>query len=320
MQTDDENGPMARARAAIASAGLAADPAAASIVPVAGLTNLVFRVTTEERKFWLRIPGPHSAAYLDRAAEAHNANAAAAAGVTPAVLYAAPDGTMATEFVDGASPLPAGGRIPPESLKPMASCFRRLHRQAAPFRGTFDALGSAERYLARHPPSGRTASRMAAIIDRMREASAALDQAPVSFAPCHCDPVPANILVEGDRALLFDWEYSGMADPLWDLAYFAAAAALPADEEALFLHAYFGRGADEAERARIGLHKAEGAGLAAAWALMREADSGASASADFGAYAEASLADAEARFRSEAFAGLIETVRRSQAVTASGCR
>jgi thiamine kinase-like enzyme len=310
MSTNGEDSPETRARAAIAAAGLAADPSGAEIEPVAGLTNLVFRVGTPERHFWLRLPGPHSAAYLDRAAEAHNARAAAEAGVTPALIHAGADGTMATEFVEGARPLPELGLISHDSLRLIASCFRRLHHLAAPFRGTFDALGSAHRYLARHPRTGRIAERMAAIIERMRETKAALDDGSVPLAPCHCDPVPENVLVGRDRALLLDWEYAGMADPLWDLAYFASTAALPATGEALLLHAYLGRSANDAEHARIALHKAEAAGLAAAWAFMREADSSGSAAARFGAYAEASLTEAEARFGAKDFSAMLELARR----------
>jgi thiamine kinase-like enzyme len=310
MPTNDEDRPEARARAAIAAAGLAADPAGAEIVPVAGLTNLVFRVATPERRFWLRLPGPHSAAYLDRAAEAHNARAAAEAGVAPAVIHAGPDGTMATAFVEGTRPLTALGVISNDSLRLIASSFQRLHREAAPFRGTFDAHGSSERYLARNPSTGAAARRMAAIISRMRETKAALDDGSVALAPCHCDPVPENILVCKERALLLDWEYAGMADPLWDLAYFAGAAALPATGEALLLHTYLGRAANDAEHARMALHKAQAAGLAAAWASMRQADSSGVAAARFGAYAEAALADAEARFGAEDFPAVLELARR----------
>ena len=310
MSTKDEDSPDLRARGAIAAAGLADDPASAEIMPVAGLTNLVFRVATPERRFWLRLPGPHSAAYLDRTAEAHNARAAAAAGVAPAVIHAGPDGTMATEFIEGAKPLPALGRISRDSLNLIASCFRRLHREAAPFRGIFDPLGSSERYLARHPSTGAKANRMAVIIERMRETKAALEDGFVRLAPCHCDPVPENILIGRDRAVLLDWEYAGMADPLWDLAYFAATAVLPAEDEDFLLHAYLGRSASDAERARIALHKAEAAGLAAAWARMRQADSSDDAATGFGAYAEASLADAEARFGAKDFSAMLDAARR----------
>lgn len=310
MSRNNEDRPEATARLAIAAAGLAADPAGAAIEAVAGLTNLVFRISTPERRFWLRLPGPHSAAYLDRAAEAHNARAAAAAGVTPAVIHAGPDGTMATEFVEGATPLPAPGRISRDSLALIAPCFRRLHRETAPFRGTFDALGSSERYLARHPSTAAMAERMAAIIAHMRKTKAALDERSVPLAPCHCDPVPENILVGKERALLLDWEYAGMADPLWDLAYFAAAARLPAADEDYLLRAYLGRAASDAERTRIALHKAQAAGLATAWALMRQADSSGGAATAFGAYAEASLADAEARFGARDFPAMLDAARR----------
>lgn len=308
----------AEARAMIAATGLVTDPASAELAPIAGLTNRVFLVTTPEKTFWLRLPGRHTAAYVDRDAEAHNARAAAAAGVAPALLHAGGDGTMATASVEGAKPL-APRPLSGEDLRLVAECFRRLHTRAAAFRGTFEALGSAQRYLARRPPSGPTGTRMAAILAHMREAAAALDTAAISHAPCHCDPVPANILVGDGRAFLVDWEYSGMADPLWDLGYFSGAAGLPEAAERLFLESYFDRAPTAVERARTVIHQAEAAGLAAAWALMRQADCGDEASG-FAAYAAASLADAEARFGAADFPALLETARRSHGATASGSR
>ena len=44
--------------------------------------------------------------------------------------------------------------------------------------------------------------------------------------PSHCDLVPANCLDDGSRTQLVDWEYAGMNDPAWDLAYFALEGAL----------------------------------------------------------------------------------------------
>lgn len=299
----------AEARAAIAAAGLAADPAKAELAPVFGMTNRVFAVTTAERRFWLRLPGLRTAAYIDRRAEAHNARAAAAAGVAPAVLHAGPDGTMATAYVRGARPLGAGGVPPGRDLRLVAACFRRLHRGAAAFRGTFDAVGSAENYLALSPPAGAVGARMAAVVAAMRSAASALDTPAGPSAPCHCDPVPGNILIGDGRALLVDWEYSGMADPLWDLAYFVAAAGLPTAAEAAFLHAYFGRAPTRTERARMIVHKAQAAGLAAAWALMRQTECDAEDAPGFAAYGEAKLTEAEARLGAEDLAAAMAAAR-----------
>ena len=62
-----------------------------SITRLGGLTNLVHSVDLGERSVIVRIPGEGTEAYIDRAIEAHNAHAAARAGVSPEVVYADAD-------------------------------------------------------------------------------------------------------------------------------------------------------------------------------------------------------------------------------------
>ena len=48
-----------------------------------------------------------------------------------------------------------------------------------------------------------------------------LEASPAALVPCHNDPWPGNLLdADGPdgRIYLIDWEYSGMNDPMWDLA------------------------------------------------------------------------------------------------------
>ena len=61
----------------------------------------------------LRIPGEGTEAYIDREVEAVNARAAAAAGVSPEVLYVDPArGLMLTRHVEGRTMTPALFREP----------------------------------------------------------------------------------------------------------------------------------------------------------------------------------------------------------------
>lgn len=65
-------------------------------------------------------------------------------------------------------------------------------------------------------------------------------------APLHGDPVPGNIIVDGDRALLIDWQCPATGDPAEDIALFLSpamqwlyrGATLSMDETAAFLSAY----------------------------------------------------------------------------------
>lgn len=63
----------------------------------------------------------------------------------------------------------------------------------------------------------------------------------VQWKPCHNDPVLENFLMDlYSRVYLIDWEYSGMNDPMWDIASFALENDLNDEEEVLLWRCYWG--------------------------------------------------------------------------------
>jgi len=62
-----------------------------------------------------------------------------------------------------------------------------------------------------------------------------------SFSPvlCHMDGNLNNWILDTDKKLsLIDWEYTSVANPMWDLAVFIDSAQLTNTQEAVFLDAY----------------------------------------------------------------------------------
>ena len=92
------------------------------------------------------------------------------------------------------------------------------------------------------------------------------------LVPIHGDPVPGNVLVAPHGIVLIDWDFAGMGDPAWDLAYFALEAELvPAEEHNLLAsHAMPGLG-----MRRFMLNKMVAAALAGIWGTVRMRDAGA---------------------------------------------
>ncbi len=62
--------------------------------------------------------------------------------------------------------------------------------------------------------------------------------APFRPVLCHNDLLPANLIDDGCRLWLVDWEYGGVGHPLFDLANVSANAALAEDQEIALLSAY----------------------------------------------------------------------------------
>lgn len=77
----------------------------------------------------------------------------------------------------------------------------------------------------------------------------------LTSAPCHNDLNPGNVLFDGQRFWLIDWEGACMGDPMLDLAGAIHWFMLDAGQEAALLNAYFQRSPSQQELAKLALMK-----------------------------------------------------------------
>ena len=266
------------ARDALAETGLftSRSLAAAGIEPVeGGMTNSSYYVAVGEGRYVLRMPGAGTGAYVDRAQEAHNARAAARLGIAPDVVYSDPcSGVALTRRIEGGRALDRDAFRESATLERAVGLLARLHRSGADFRGEvslFESLGRYYRLCERRPDlleplegARRRAQGLRSWIESTRE----------PHRPCHIDPAPSNFMLrEGapPRLYLLDWEFSARCEPVWDLAYLSADAALSEAQDAHLLSCYHGRAGAEDED-RFLAHKGVLELLIAAWAAVRIAD------------------------------------------------
>ena len=274
------------ARAAIARIEGFEDLAQTPVVErLGGLTNRVWRLGEGDRAVVLRLPGKGTETYIDRAAEAVNARAAAQAGVSPRVLHFGADGVMLTEYIPRTTTMtPAAFATRDGAVERAALAFRRLHTRAAPFAGRFELFAMIDNYLKVLAELGATLP--PGYHDVVAEAGplrAALDASPAPLAPCHCDPLCENFLDTGERMWIVDWEYSGNNDPLWDLGDLSVEGAFTEDMDLRLLTAYFDRDPTPAEHGRMVIHKAMCDLLWTLWGLIQHANH--NPAEDFWAYA-----------------------------------
>jgi len=211
-----------------------------AVQPLRSATNTMVRATVRGETFAVRLRGA-SRGGIDREAERVNGALAHAAGVAPEIVAADPaSGALATRFVEG-DPFPEPPRrdVPRGELAALAASLARV-RRCAGFRGTLDpveVIDSYSRALARVPDPPRGIP-LDALEHRRVEILRALPPRS-TLVPSHGDLTPANVLFaqegRGTRALLLDWEFSGLADPHWDIAYFIRQAELSGSEESAFL-------------------------------------------------------------------------------------
>lgn len=275
-----------------------------------GLTNLVYRVDAGGRSVIVRIPGAGTEAYIDRAVEAENARAAAAAGVSPEVILADPaSGVMVTERVPGiATMTPALFASRKGAPGRAGAALARLHRSGQTFEFRFELFSMIGDYLDLLAAKAATLPEgYHAVVEAATPVRAALEANPVPLAPCHCDPLCENFLDDGTAMWIVDWEYSGMNDPLWDLGDLSVEAGMDEGQEAEMMATYFGRPPTAAETGRMVIYKAMCDLLWTLWGLIQHADG--NPAEDFWAYATGRFDRCKALMQSPAFAGHLAAVR-----------
>jgi len=238
-----------------------------TISPLPSFTNRTFRISRAGAAYVLRLPGRGTIRYIDRAAEAANACAAAAVGLTPDIVFVdPPSGLMLTGFIDGASPLSAASLRQPPELRAAVFLLRRLHESQVVFRGRMRLYEKLDEYLALAGPSPLDELRRMG--ERLRPV---LESGWGPARPCHIDPAPHNFLAAGRARYLIDWEYSAMCEPLWDLAGLSIESEFDANQDYQMLGAYFGA-VEQVWVTRLHLYKIMLRLLAAAWGLVQLTD------------------------------------------------
>lgn len=248
-----------------------------------GLTNAVFRAGDAV----LRLPGNGTEEYIDRANEAAAAHAAAAAGVSPEVLFVdPPTGVMVTRYIAGTVTMtPEAFRTRPGAPARAGRAFRLLHDSGAVFPTRFELFGMIGGYL--KLLSSKDVTLPDGYHDVVAEAEGirlALDRHPLPQVACHCDPLCENFLDTGERMWIVDWEYSGMNDPMWDLGDLSVEGGFGAEQDEEMLAAYFGGPVPDRDRARMVIYKAMCDLLWTLWGLIQLASG--NPADDFRAYAD----------------------------------
>jgi thiamine kinase-like enzyme len=212
-----------------------------------GMTNHNFVVEDRGRKLMVRIGEDNLVHGILRWHERAASEAAARAGISPRIIYAEA-GALVMEFIDGKTFDEPDIRANIERIAPL---LRRAHREVGhamqgatlafwPFQVNRDYLGRLARENSRH--AGKL-SRLAAL---NTDLEAALGPVEIVFG--HNDLLPANIIDDGKRLWLIDWDYAGFNTPFFDLGGLASNASFSASETDALLEGYFERPADERMR------------------------------------------------------------------------
>ncbi len=93
-------------------------------------------------------------------------------------------------------------------------------------------------------------------VERLELLREAYDAGLTGLVSSHNDSIPSNILFDGERLWLIDWESAYRNDPLVDVAIVLDSLVRSPELEGVLLQAWLGRTPDEAIRARLELVRA----------------------------------------------------------------
>lgn len=213
-----------------------------------GMSNYTYVVETRGKKYTYRVPGKFAEKFVDRVEEWDNIQEVNRLGLNNATSYVEViSGEKLAEFVEGT--ILSDTDI--ESYNEMSvAALKKIHNSNLKFHdyNAFGRLSDDERYCREmgftHP---KEYLELRQKLEEMRDAHAS-----VKAVPCHCDYQPTNLVVNGDKLYVLDWEFAGMNDPFYDIACYGNAGF---DKALSLLKAYVGHEPTREELQRLYFHR-----------------------------------------------------------------
>ena len=206
-----------------------------------GMTNANFVVRDSTDRYVVRVGEDIPVHQLMRFNELSASRAAHAAGISPPVVYSEP-GLLVLGYVEGRT-LDEPAVRDPQMLERIVALVRRCHDEVPRhLRGpalvfwVFHVLRDYGHTLR------DSASRHGEKLQRLADIAATLESqlVPTRIVFGHNDLLAANIIDDGSRLWLIDWDYAGFNSPLFDLGGLATNSELDRDAQMTVLAAYFG--------------------------------------------------------------------------------
>ncbi len=227
-----------------------------AITPIAGgaSTASTFRVETGERRYLLRVEGEPSP--LRNPYQYVSMRIAAEAGIAPKIRYVDEVARVCVIDFIAQQPLKTYPGGPGALAHALGALLSRV--QATPAFPSFVNYPDIVARLFAHVR--RTGLFAAGLLDphveRLELLREAYDAGLTDLVSSHNDCIPSNILFDGERLWLIDWESAYRNDPLVDVATVLDSLARSPELKDVLLRAWLGRTPDAALYARLELVRA----------------------------------------------------------------
>jgi thiamine kinase-like enzyme len=243
-----------------------------SIEPLSGgMTNRNYLVKDAARTVAVRFGDDIPVHMISRSNELAASHAAHAAGISPSIIHHAP-GLLVMEFLEAKTLAPEDIQDP-AMLNRIIRLIHTCHTEVPKhFRGpamifwVFQVIRDYANTLRDgFSPYAEDLPALLAASDRLESAAG-----PFSIVFGHNDLLAANLLDDGKRLWLIDWDYGGFNSPLFDLGGLASNNSLSPERETMMLEAYFGQPFDEAMWRRYQAMKCASLLRETMWSMVSE--------------------------------------------------
>ena len=211
-----------------------------------GITNVNYLVKDNESRYVVRIGDDIPVHQIKRFNELAASQAAFAAGISPEVIYNEP-GILVLKYIQSKTLTAEMVREQPmlERILPLVkSCHQEIPKHLRGASLIFWVFHVVRDYAATlKEGQSQYISLLPDLLDKTQTLEKASNPACIVFG--HNDLLPANILDEGPRLWLIDWDYAGFNSPLFDLGGLASNNGLNERQEVWMLENYFEKPVNE---------------------------------------------------------------------------
>lgn len=249
---------------------------------IGGMSNFNYKVEINGRSYVLRIPGHGSSGMVERKIELYNSALACDLGINPKIVYFNPStGIKLTDYIDDVVTFDKDSIQINDNVGRVAKILLKLHSSPKLQSNRFDLFHEIGKYDHLVEELGaRMYDGWESFKENIKVIKQKLPQDSSFLRPCHNDLVPENFIQSKSGSLyLIDWEYSGMNDPVADIAALFLECEFTPPNQNKFLELYYDGNVPNNIEESILCYQVLWDCLWAQWTVIKEAEGD-----DFGTY------------------------------------
>ena len=215
-----------------------------------GLNNRSFKFICKGKPYIYRHPGINAQGLIDRNKEAQSLKIANELGVDETLVYIdANEGWKISKFVNATEEFDFSKE---KHIEMLANCLKKLHQSKIKVNFSFNYYEESLKiieYVKRI--DGNMYSMLSSLEQKIRPIVEWLDNDKWQESLCHNDIYEPNLLVDGDKVQLIDWEFAGNSDIGYDICKLFTMHNPKVEELDKYLKYYYSRDTSKDEKIHL---------------------------------------------------------------------